>query len=225
MGTIEEAIQAAELIDDRIGKGAEAVGKAQEATRELRETISEARGILRTLEAAEARIAAMTDEAIKTRIETSVIEQLDVLGKMTEQQMKKSVTKVISEFDGLRDVLLGADDPSGKKTIPQMIVDMERSLGLQWDVFMTAIAAAQAVMQGCSTTDCEKASVWAVVAMIELPDGRRGEAHFHMCSAHKEELKRDPGVTILKSFKLETTMCPYQHEIKYMKPFPEAPEE
>ena len=225
MGTVEEAIQAAELIDDRIGKGAEAVGRAQEATRALRETIAEAKELRRSLEGAEARILAFTDQAIKTRIETSVSEQLDVLGKITKKEMEKSVAKVISEFDGLRDVLLGADDPSGKKTIPQMIEDMERSLGLRWDVFMTAIAAAQAVMQGCSTTDCEKAPAWAVVAMIELPDGRRGEAHFHMCSAHKEELKRDPGVTILKSFKLETTMCPYQHEIKYMKPFPEAPEE
>lgn len=37
MATIDEAIQAAELIEDRIGKGADAAAKVQEATRELRE--------------------------------------------------------------------------------------------------------------------------------------------------------------------------------------------
>lgn len=217
MGTIEDAIQAAELIDDRIGRAADTTQKAQEATRELREAISEAKELRRSLEGVEARIMAFTDEAIRERIETTVTEKLDVLGRMTEEQMRKSVAKVISEFDMLKDSLLGLDERS-KPSIPEMIDEMHVALKLQWPVFLNAIKAAQATLRGCSNSECDKSSKWAVLAMMQLPDGKRGESHMHFCTSHKEALKKDPAITILKSFRLETTICPYPHDDEQFRP-------
>lgn len=214
MGTVEDAIQAAELIDDRIGKAADTTQKAQEATRALREALADTQQATRALAALEARIEALTEESVQTRIEKVVSEQLEELGKQTEASMRRTSTKVMSEFDKLRDTLLGLDD--GNKTIPQMIEEMQLALQLKWEVFITAIKAAQATLRGCSDENCTKGSKWAVLAMIELPDGRRREGHFHLCTHHKEEMKKDSAVTILRTFQLETTVCPYQHEIEHM---------
>lgn len=226
MATIDEAIQAAELIEDRIGKGAEAAQKAHEATRVLREAISDAESTRKALAAQEARIAAMTEEAIKGRIEKAVSEQLEVLGKITEESMRKSVAKVTAEFDKLQAILLGEDE--GKKSIKKMVDDIEAAFQLKWPVFLNAMAAAQATLRGCSDENCKKPAKWAVLAMLEIPDKEnpaetfRGEGHFHLCLQHKELMKSDPKVTILKSFELETKMCPYHHDIVYYHESPET---
>lgn len=214
MATIDEAIQAAELIEDRIGKGADAAAKVQEATRELRETIQQAQDARRALEAVADRVAALTEESVRERIEAAVKEQIDRLGVLTEDQMRKTSAKIISEFDKLKNTLLGLDD--GKKSIPQMVDEMEAVLQLKWPVFMNAVAGIQAVARGCSDEGCKNPAQWGVLVMLDLPDGRRGEGHFHLCSPHKEELKQDQTVTFIKSFRLETQICPYQHNIEHL---------
>lgn len=219
MATIDEAIQAAELIEDRIGKGADAAAKVQETTRELRETIQQAQDARKALEAVEARVAVLTEESVKERIEAAVKEQIDRLGTLTEEQMRKTSAKIISEFDTLKSALLGLDDD--KKSIPQMVDEMEAALQLKWPVFMNAVLAAQATLRGCSDEECTKPARWAVLAMLDVPGGQRGEGHFHLCTKHKELMKHDPKVTILKSFELETRMCPYRHGVQHWHESPE----
>lgn len=218
MGAIEDAIQAAELIEDRTSKANSERRKLQEATRELRETIAAAQDARRALEAVEARVAAITEESVREHIEVAVKEQIDKLGALTEDQMRKTSAKIISEFDKLKNALLGLDD--GKKSIPQMVDEMEAALQLKWPVFMNAVLAAQATLRGCSDEHCNKPARWAVLAMLDVPgdDGSiiRGEGHFHFCTTHKEAMKHDPTITILKSFELETRMCPYQHSVGRM---------
>lgn len=219
MGSVEDAIQAAELIDDRIGKAADTTQRAQEATRALREALADTQQALRALTALEARVEGLTEESVQARIEKAVSEQLEVLGKETELSMRKTSEKIVSEFDKLRDALLGMDD--GKKTIPQMIEEMEAALQLKWPVFIIAIKAVQATLRGCSNSECDRQSKWAVLAMIELPDGRRGENHMHLCTRHREALKNDPAITVLKSFQLETAVCPYPHSDAQLHPIVE----
>lgn len=219
MGAIEDAIQVAELIDSRVLKGSEAVERAQEAARELRSTIAAAEDARKALEAVEARVAATTEESVRKRIEIEVKAQIDRLGELTEDQMRKTSAKIISEFDRLKNILMGNE--KGQKPITEMIDEVETALKLKWPVFMNAVHAARVTTLGCSDQDCNKPARWAVLAMLDIPDGRRGEGHFHLCTRHKELMKQDPTATILKSFELETRMCPYQHGIEYMHETPE----
>lgn len=219
MGAIEDAIQVAELIDSRVLKGSEAVERAQEAARELRSTIAAAEDARKALEAVETRVAVLTEESVRKRIEIEVKAQIDRLGELTEDQMRKTSAKIISEFDRLKNILMGNE--KGQKPITEMIDEVETALKLKWPVFMNAVHAARVTTLGCSDQDCNKPARWAVLAMLDIPDGRRGEGHFHLCTRHKELMKQDPTATILKSFELETRMCPYQHGIEYMHETPE----
>lgn len=219
MGAIEDAIQVAELIDSRVLKGSEAVERAQEAARELRSTIAAAEDARKALEAVETRVAVLTEESVRKRIEIEVKAQIDRLGELTEDQMRKTSAKIISEFDRLKNILMGNE--KGQKPITEMIDEVETALKLKWPVFMNAVHAARVTTLGCSDQDCNKPARWAVLAMLDIPDGRRGEGHFHLCTTHKETMKHDPKATIIKSFELETRMCPYQHGIEYMHETPE----
>lgn len=221
MSATDDALVAAELLEGRVEQARAAANKVREAARELRETLSEVQQARAGLEALEARIAVLVGSSATKLIEKAVEENIGALGRQTEELMGTTSRKVISEFDRLRDMLLGMNTGDGGLTVPQVVSGMEQALKLNWPVFMNAVAAAQATLRGCSTTDCAAESEWSVVAMIELPDGRRGESHFHVCAKHREELKKDPAVTVVKSFRLETRMCPYQHRINYTMPFPE----
>jgi hypothetical protein len=209
MGIIDDAIQAADLIEDRIGRAAEATQKAQEAARELREALSDTRQATRDLEAVETRVVALVQSSVGELISQKVAEGLEEFGNITEASMRKSVAKVNAEFDGLRDILMGAEKDDGKKSIPAMIDDMERALRVKWPVFMRAVRAAAAVSAGCSDEKCTKDPEYAVLVLMTLPDGTRGEAHFHLCAEHKKLMNNEG--TILRTYKLEAMMCPWPH--------------
>lgn len=113
------------------------IADLQKAREQLREEIREARGTLKDLRheireartliaAAEGLATTLAAGKVKAAIEASVTEQLATLGKVTEQQMRKSVDKVTAEFDKLRDLLLGNDrvaDGREKRSIPELLQD------------------------------------------------------------------------------------------------------
>lgn len=212
MGIIEDAIQAAELIEDRTGKAETERGKLQEAVRELREALAEARDVSRDLRALEARIGQLIEQGVTERIESEVKIQIDKLSGLTEEQMRKTSNKIISEFDRLRDVLLGQEANDDGKSIPQMMEEMRLALDLKWPHFVKAIHAAAVTLRGCSADDCKNDSEYGVVWMLDLPDGRRGESHAHLCAEHREELKKDETVTVIKSYRIDNQMCPLPHD-------------
>jgi Mg2+ and Co2+ transporter CorA len=104
---------------------------------QLRAEVSEARGTLKDLhrEIREARtlvaasrdlIATLARDRVQAIIEAEVTEQVEALGKVTEQQMRKSSSKVIAEFDKLRDLLLGHErvaDGREERSIPELLQD------------------------------------------------------------------------------------------------------
>lgn len=84
--------------------------------REARQLIAAARDLIPTLAA----------DQVTAVVKAEVTKQVDALGKVTEEQMRKPTDKVISEFDRLRDLLLGeervADGREGK-SIPELLQD------------------------------------------------------------------------------------------------------
>lgn len=111
-----------------------------EQTREqLRAGISEARGTLKDLryEIKTARdLAATTRQLaaelartqVKDVLEAEVTKQVTLLGKTNSETMRKSVEKVIAEFDKLRDLLLGNErvaDGREERSIPDLLQDPE----------------------------------------------------------------------------------------------------
>ncbi|MFM9589715.1 hypothetical protein ACKI1J_15680 [Streptomyces scabiei] len=117
----------------------------QQAREQLREEISEARGTLKDLrhEIKEARqlvasaqglAATLAETTVRPAIEAEVTAQVEALGEVTRTQMEKAATRVIAEFDKLRDILLGneraADEP-GKRSIPELLHDPAVLAGVQ----------------------------------------------------------------------------------------------
>ena len=104
---------------------------------QLRAEVSEARGTLKDLhrEIREARtlvasgrdlIATLARAEVQAVVNAEVTEQVEALGKVTEQQMRKSASKVIAEFDKLRDLLLGYEhvaDGREERSIPELLQD------------------------------------------------------------------------------------------------------
>lgn len=104
---------------------------------QLQGEISEARGTLKDLRheirtarelvaSAKGLAATLADDTVRAVIEAEVTKQVETLGKVTEQQMEKSAAKVISEFDRLRDILLGnerAADGREQRSIPELLQD------------------------------------------------------------------------------------------------------
>ncbi|WP_055525303.1 hypothetical protein [Streptomyces graminilatus] len=104
---------------------------------QLREEISEARGALKDLhrEIRAAREAAETvrtvaaelaETHVRPLLEAEVVRQVDLLREETSGQMRKSVAKVIAEFDTLRDLLLGVQRPADsreERSIPELLQD------------------------------------------------------------------------------------------------------
>lgn len=101
----------------------------------LREEISEARGTLKDLrhEIKAARelvastkdlVATLAEETVMDVLQAEVAKQVDALGEVTKKQMEKACTKVIAEFDKLRNILLGnehAADDHDKRSIPELL--------------------------------------------------------------------------------------------------------
>ncbi|HKX69895.1 MAG TPA: hypothetical protein VJM75_01650 [Acidimicrobiales bacterium] len=107
-------------------------------TREqLRAELREARGTIKDLrhEIREARQLAEATRELVTRlaqtevlavVEAEVTKQVGILGEKTSEAMRQSVDKVNSEFDKLRDLLLGNErvaDGREERSIPELLQD------------------------------------------------------------------------------------------------------
>lgn len=111
----------------------------------LREEISEARGTLKDLRheiKAARELVASTKDLAATLAETTVMDalhaevtkQVEQLGTVTEQTMRKSVEKVTAEFDKIRDILLGNQRATGDqetRSIPELLQDPAVLAGVQ----------------------------------------------------------------------------------------------
>ncbi|NUS29797.1 MAG: hypothetical protein HOV92_37040 [Streptomyces sp.] len=94
------------------------IGDLHKTRDQLREEIREARGALKDLryeiktarelaETTRGLAAELAETQVRDLLEAEVTRQVTALGDQTQQQMSKSVAKVIAEFDKLRDLLLG----------------------------------------------------------------------------------------------------------------------
>ncbi|WP_405594680.1 hypothetical protein [Streptomyces sp. NBC_01092] len=104
---------------------------------QLRREIREARGALKDLryevkaardlvEATRQLAAELAETQVRDILHAEVTRQLTALGEVTEQQMSKSTTKVIAEFDKLHALLLGHDkvaDGREEHSIPDLLQD------------------------------------------------------------------------------------------------------
>ncbi|GAQ61911.1 hypothetical protein [Streptomyces scabiei] len=99
------------------------ISEARGTLKDLRHEIKAARELITT---AKDLAATLAEDTVRAALDASVTEQLASLGEVTEQQMRKSVEKVIAEFDKLRDLLLGNEQTAKgpeKRTIPELLQD------------------------------------------------------------------------------------------------------
>jgi TolA-binding protein len=111
-------------IDERIKKAELAREQLKEQTRLAHEAIQELKGQQRKLRQMQADVEKLLDTEIENVLSQKVKEGLDDFGKTVEQAMADSVAKVISEFDGLKDILLGQTERErrrGEPSIPELI--------------------------------------------------------------------------------------------------------
>lgn len=104
---------------------------------QLREQISDARGTLKDLrheikagreaiEAIRTAAAQLAQTHVRPLLEAEVTRQVDALGKVNEEAMRKSVAKVTAEFDKLSGLLLGEErvaDGRETRSIPELLQD------------------------------------------------------------------------------------------------------
>ena len=102
----------------------------QDEIREARGTLKDLRYEIKTARALAENTRQLTAELAETQIrdllEKEVVRQVTALGEQTSEQMRKSVAKVIAEFDKLRDLLLGHDrvtDGREERSIPDLLQD------------------------------------------------------------------------------------------------------
>lgn len=98
--------------------------------REARGTLKDLRNEIKTAREAIAATRSGAAELAKTHVrpllEAEVVRQVDALREETSGQMRKSVAKVIAEFDTLRDLLLGNKRPADRQdehSIPELLQD------------------------------------------------------------------------------------------------------
>uniref|UniRef100_A0AAU2A2C4 Uncharacterized protein n=1 Tax=Streptomyces sp. NBC_00093 TaxID=2975649 RepID=A0AAU2A2C4_9ACTN len=99
------------------------IREARGTLKDLRHEIKAGRETVQAIRTEAARLA---ETHVRPLLEAEVARQVDDLGKVTEQQMTKSAQKVIDEFDGLRDVLLGDErvaDGREERSIPELLQD------------------------------------------------------------------------------------------------------
>ncbi|MCC9712056.1 hypothetical protein E4N62_46745 [Streptomyces sp. MNU76] len=107
------------------------ISEARGTLKDLRHEIREARQLIASAKALAATLAADT---VRTVIDTEVTKQVEALGEVTKQEMEKSSTKVIAEFDKLLDILLGNEhvaDGREERSIPELLQDPAVLAGVQ----------------------------------------------------------------------------------------------
>lgn len=104
---------------------AEAEASLRQATQEARQAIKDLR---RERREAEQAIAGMMRQEIGARIDAEVRRQVELLGRETQDAMRRSVAKVGREFDRLARLYLEGDT-KGEPSLPEMM-EARRVLGL-----------------------------------------------------------------------------------------------
>ena len=101
----------------------EEIREARGTLKDLRHEIKTARGLL---DATREFVTHLVQEDVKAVLEAEVTTQVALLGKTTNEAMRKSVAKVNAEFDTLADLLMGRErataDPE-KRSIPELLKD------------------------------------------------------------------------------------------------------
>ncbi len=105
-------------------------GQLQDEIREARGTLKGLRHEIKTArelaESTRRLTAELAETQVRDLLEKEVTRQVTALGEQTSEQMRKSVEKVIAEFDRLRDLLLGHDrvaDGREERSIPDLLED------------------------------------------------------------------------------------------------------
>jgi hypothetical protein len=137
------AFRTIELLDKRVEAADTAVRKLQEATREANGTLKAVEEARKLLDRERAAVVASVTERVGELIDGITRDELGKLGRITEEQMHKSVLKVSSEFDKLEKILLGEGPGDGGKSIRQYISDMERSFQFSYENLIRLLKLAQ----------------------------------------------------------------------------------
>jgi hypothetical protein len=213
-----------DLLTKRVEQAEEASRKLQEAVRAANEAF---KGMEEQKKALEAQRSSLDDEiflGVKTRIEDAVEDCLKVLGVQIEDTTKKSEEAVQRRFDRLSDILLGKETGNGGKSLQQYAEDIQEVFQLNWDVFYSYLISALSVSKGCNLVGCEGVAKYAILmknfrvpddlTKDVIPEGADPmdfalEGHMHVCVVHYDAAKMTGEV--LRSFKLETRVCPFPH--------------
>ena len=92
------------------------IGQAHEATRDLRQVVTEARGLIKS----------ETEGRVREEIEAQVAAQLRVLARQTKREMDRCVAKVGREFSRLERLFLGLEN-DGKPSMETLIRQLRKS--------------------------------------------------------------------------------------------------
>lgn len=97
----------------------------RDAMREANVFLADLKATVKLAEKVRDDIAAYVDgEEVSKRIDAAVILELSKMNKRIKEAMDSSVAKVTSEFDKLRDILMGEapdDKRAGRESIPSLI--------------------------------------------------------------------------------------------------------
>lgn len=95
---IEVTIKASEL--------AETLEVCKATLTELRSELKEARRVIKDVQEQRQQVESMVSRTVEKEIEKEVHDQLEALGKLTEESMNKAVEKVTREFDKLENIVM-----------------------------------------------------------------------------------------------------------------------
>lgn len=216
---ITTAFGATSLLGKRIAAAEEAARKAQEAARELRETMAEAQDVSKSIRAGETRLRRLAENEVSEILEAEVTRQVGMLGEKTEEQMHRSVAKVSREFDKLEKAFLGEEREDGRPSIRDLVAQIELVFGIKWERFLAMTLSALEVANGCVDVNCDMPASHALLVNIQPANngGKRARGHLHLCAAHTEEMRATG--TVVKTVSLPTQMCPWPHEGKTLLDF------
>lgn len=218
------AFDTADLLTKRTEAAQEAAKKLQEATREANATLKAVVDQREVVELQTAALLVLVRDRANELIEKTVKEQLDEMSVQTEQQMDKSVKKVISEFDRLQAILLGEED-DGKPSIQDYINNANETLHTVYPKLMQYISSAMSLREGCQSqtfvgesSNCPGVVKYSIKFRLRAdPDDPNTDivGHAHFCAKHHRDAVNDPSMEVIDVFKMEDMqICPWKHPVK-----------
>lgn len=205
--SINNMLKAIEILDARIETAKEVTQKAQAATREAREALAALVQEKKSTEALKASLADLVRVQVGELITETTSRELATMGRITQEQMQKSVAKVISEFDFLEKVLTGKENPD-RPSIPELLEQARAATGIEWPRMVDYVTAAAHVALGCTTDACLGIVKYAVRFKVT---GILGDGHLHVCHKCLKGLQEDSKVSIIATVRMETGVCPWKH--------------